>query len=136
MTSQFAELVKRLGDGDEVTISAIVEALTLEDKRKADLDAAVEVLKRERELEEQIAGLDGFTLKYPGPFFNEFVVSCPAPSALIIDAMSEQGIAPGIDLSRFFPAADHDLLICVTEKHSPAQLDRYITALKKLARTG
>jgi glycine dehydrogenase subunit 1 len=87
-------------------------------------------------LADKIAALDGFTIKYPGPFFNEFVVTCPAPAALVVEAMSAQGIAPGIALSRFFPDCDFDLLVCVTEKHPPALLDRYVAALKELARVG
>lgn len=92
--------------------------------------------RRAHYLAEKITALDGFALKYPGPFFNEFVLSCPAPAALIIEAMSEQGIAPGIDLSRFCSACEHDLLVCVTEKHSPAQLDRYVEILGELGKAG
>ncbi len=92
-------------------------------------------MRRAHYLALKIAALDGFVLPYPGPFFNEFVVSCPIPAARVIEAMSEQGIAPGIDLSRFYPGREHDLLVCVTEKHSPAQLERYVEILNKTVRS-
>jgi len=90
-------------------------------------------MRRAHYLADKIAALDGFAVKFPGPFFNEFVLTCPAPAALVIEAMAQQGIMPGIDLSRSFSECEYDLLVCVTEKHSTAQLERYVEALKDLA---
>ena len=86
--------------------------------------------RRAHYLADNISVVRGFSLRYAGPFFNEFVLACPVPATQIIDFMSAQGIMPGIALAEFFPGADHDLLVCVTEKHAPAQLDRYVELLR------
>jgi glycine dehydrogenase subunit 1 len=91
-------------------------------------------LQRAHYLAEKIAGLDGFSLKYSGPFFNEFVVTCPLPAAEVIETLAAQGIMPGIELAQFTPETPQDLLVCVTEKNTPGQLDRYVQALRKLIR--
>jgi len=85
--------------------------------------------RRAHYLAEKISALHRFSLAYPGPFFNEFVVSCPITCRRIVEYMSGQGIMPGIDLSRYFSGRERDLLVCVTEKHSPAQLDRFVEVL-------
>jgi glycine dehydrogenase subunit 1 len=89
--------------------------------------------RRAHYLAEKIAAIKGFSLKYPGPFFNEFVVSCPISANRIIEYSSERGIMPGIGLAQYFPDRDFDLLVCVTEKHSPAQLDRFAEILSQVA---
>jgi len=90
--------------------------------------------RRAHYLAEKIAALDGFRLTFTGPFFNEFVVSCPVPAHEIIEHMSEQGIMPGIDLSTFFPGRERELLVCVTEKNSPTHLDMFVQHMSKAAR--
>jgi len=90
--------------------------------------------RRAHYLAEKIAALDSFSLRYPGPFFNEFVVSCPVSCRQIIEHSSDQGIMPGIDLAQYFPKRDRDLLVCVTEKHSPEQLDRCVEVLSQVTR--
>jgi len=90
--------------------------------------------RRAHYLAEKITGLDGFALTYPGPFFNEFVVSCPVPVQEIIGRMSERGVMPGIDLSTFFPGRECELLVCVTEKNSPTHLDTFVQHMSKAAR--
>jgi glycine dehydrogenase subunit 1 len=46
-----------------------------------------------------------------------------------VDKVAQEGILVGLDLSRWSAARDRDLLICVTERHSRADLDRLVAAL-------
>ena len=92
--------------------------------------------RRAHYLAEKISAVRGCALRYSGPFFNEFVVTCPLPAARVIASMSEHGIMPGIDLAQFFPDRDRELLVCVTEKHPPAQLDRYVEVLSQAVSAG
>ena len=81
-------------------------------------------------LKARIAGLDGFELPYPAPTFNEFVVRTPGePAADLVERLAGQGLLAGVPLQRFDPARGRDLLICATEMHRKADLDRLVAAL-------
>jgi len=77
----------------------------------------------------QIAQLEGFEVLFAGESFNEFVVTCREPVALLKQRMEQQGILPGIALGRDFPQLENALLVCVTEQNSREQIDRLVTAL-------
>ncbi|MEW5959786.1 MAG: aminomethyl-transferring glycine dehydrogenase subunit GcvPA [Chloroflexota bacterium] len=77
--------------------------------------------------------LDGYQVTNRRPFFKEFVVRCPKPAQEIAAALNRQQILPGYVLSRSFPERTHDLLVCVTEMNSKAQIDRLVRALKEVA---
>ncbi len=81
----------------------------------------------------QIDALDGYQVVSRYPFFKEFVVRCPRPAAEIARQLNEQKILPGYVLSRSFPDRTHDLLVCVTEVNTKAQIDRLVDALKEVA---
>ena len=81
----------------------------------------------------QIAALDGFSLRFTAPFFNEFVVTCPRPAQEMLDKLTAKKIIGGLALSRFFPEAKNDLLVCVTETITKAEIDSFVGALKSVA---
>jgi hypothetical protein len=47
----------------------------------------------------------------------------------LVEKLAAEGILAGIELSRWTPGRDRDLLICVTERHSRGALDRLVAAL-------
>ncbi|MBL1217626.1 MAG: aminomethyl-transferring glycine dehydrogenase subunit GcvPA [Planctomycetes bacterium] len=83
----------------------------------------------------RIAEITGFALKYPDTrFFNEFVVTCPAPAAAIIEAAVHEGFLLGPPLDTPATGAQgspNDLLICATEKRSRAELDSLVEFLAR-----
>jgi len=79
---------------------------------------------------EQIAALPGFGLAFGGPAFNEFVITCPGDAEELISRLEAEDILAGIPLSRYFPDRNNQLLVCVTETHSRADIDRLVAALK------
>ena len=81
---------------------------------------------------QRIAELDGYQVG-DAPFFKEFVVKCPQPAAEIARQLNEQQILPGYVLSRSYPERSHELLVCVTEMNSKAQIDQLVKALKEVA---
>ncbi|MFQ6090918.1 MAG: glycine dehydrogenase, partial [Candidatus Bipolaricaulia bacterium] len=81
-------------------------------------------------LAERIAGLDGYRLKFDGPFFNEFVVRTECEPRELLKGLRDQGILGGIDLSRY--GLDNSLLIAVTEKRTREELDLLVERLKEL----
>jgi glycine dehydrogenase subunit 1 len=78
----------------------------------------------------RIDQLVGYEVINRRPFFKEFVVRCPRPAAEIVAALNQQKIMPGYALSRDFPDRAYELLVCVTEMNSKAQIDKLATALQ------
>ncbi|HZP43613.1 MAG TPA: aminomethyl-transferring glycine dehydrogenase subunit GcvPA, partial [Candidatus Binatia bacterium] len=70
---------------------------------------------------------------FDAPFFNEFVVQAPAAAAQWA-ALAGEGLVPGYPLGRWYRELDGALLVCVTESHTPAQVERLVTTLANLAR--
>jgi glycine dehydrogenase subunit 1 len=81
----------------------------------------------------EIDKLEGYQVINRRPFFKEFVVRCPKPTQEITAALNQYKILPGFALSRSFPERTHDLLVCVTEMNSKAQIDQLVSALKEVA---
>ena len=81
----------------------------------------------------EIDKTNGYDINNRRPFFKEFVVRCPQPAQKIARQLNEQNIVPGYVLSRTFPDRPNDLLVCVTEMNSKAQIDRLVNALKEVA---
>jgi glycine dehydrogenase subunit 1 len=79
---------------------------------------------------EAIAALPGFGIAHDAPTFNEFVVTCPKDAEELLESIEEQDILAGIPLSRYYPEMADRLLVCVTETHSRADIDRLIAAIK------
>jgi glycine cleavage system P protein (glycine dehydrogenase) subunit 1 len=80
-------------------------------------------------LAEKLAELKGFRLRYPGPFFKEFVLQCDQPAERVLARLEKRGILGGIPLSRFYPQLENRILVAVTEKRTRADLDAYVKAL-------
>jgi glycine dehydrogenase subunit 1 len=77
-----------------------------------------------------IAKIDGFSLPFSAPFFNEFVVRAPMAASPLLDTLArEKGIDGGIALSRFDSGRSNDFLVCVTETNTRAQIDALVQAL-------
>jgi glycine dehydrogenase subunit 1 len=80
-----------------------------------------------------IAKLNGYSLPFTGPYFNEFVVRGSGPAVeLLVRVGKEKGIDAGIALSQFMPDRPNDFLVCVTETNSREQIDHLIQALGSL----
>jgi glycine dehydrogenase subunit 1 len=81
----------------------------------------------------EIDKLDKFEVLSKGPFFNEFVVQCPMPVAVINTALLDKGILGGYELEKDYPAAKNQMLVCVTELNDRSQIERLVAALAELA---
>jgi glycine dehydrogenase subunit 1 len=79
----------------------------------------------------EIDKLNGYQVVNRRPFFKEFVVGCPQPALGIVQQLNQQKIMPGYALSRSFPDRPNDLLVCVTEMNTKAQIDRLVTVLRE-----
>jgi glycine dehydrogenase subunit 1 len=83
----------------------------------------------------RLEGLEGFSLPFSAPRFNEFVVRAPIDaSAILAKLAEEENITGGFALARYFSDLPNDLLICVTETNSRQQIDALVDGLARCSR--
>jgi len=70
----------------------------------------------------------GVTSRFGAPFFNEFVVRIPQASTRW-EQLAHDGLIAGFPLGRWYPELEDALLVCVTETHTEAQIERLVEAL-------
>jgi glycine dehydrogenase subunit 1 len=80
-------------------------------------------------LAELLSGIGGCRLRFPAPFFQEFVLDLPADARAVRTALLKQGILAGYPLGSDFPGLERSLLICATETRTPDELEAYAAAL-------
>jgi glycine dehydrogenase subunit 1 len=98
--------------------------------RRGVQEAALQCAQKAAYAARAIAKLNGYSLPFTGPYFNEFVVRGPGRAVELLERIGkDKGIDTGIALSRFIPDRPNDFLVCVTETNSREQIDRLIQAL-------
>jgi glycine dehydrogenase subunit 1 len=81
----------------------------------------------------RIEELDGYSLVFDSPKFNEFVVRGPVEAAGLLQRLSaDHGILGGIPVSRYYQNRPNDFLVCVTETNSREQIDDLVDALSEI----
>ncbi|MCC6826180.1 MAG: glycine dehydrogenase, partial [Acidobacteria bacterium] len=73
--------------------------------------------------------IDGYSIPFSAPTFNEFVVRGPRSAAEILESVREKGIIGGLALSHYYNGHDNDFLVCVTETNTKEQIDAFVDAL-------
>jgi glycine dehydrogenase subunit 1 len=82
----------------------------------------------------KIEALQGYHVLDEKPFFNEFVVECPAPVHEVNDfLLNDYEIIGGYDLSRDYPERENEMLVAVTEVNSREEIDDLVDALAQFA---
>jgi glycine dehydrogenase subunit 1 len=74
--------------------------------------------------------LGGVSLRFSGPVFNEFTIRLDRPWREVEKTLREYGILGGLGLEGFTPDGGGCALVCVTERHSRADIDRLAEGLK------
>ncbi len=81
----------------------------------------------------RISEIEGFSLPFSAPRFNEFVVRAPRIADEILSRLSaEKGIIGGLSLSRYYAENPNDFLVCVTETNTKEQIDNLVESLKSI----
>jgi glycine dehydrogenase subunit 1 len=65
--------------------------------------------------------------------FKEFAIRVGRPAHEVVREARARGVHPGYALGRDYPGMDDALLVCVTEKRSPADIDRLADVLAEVA---
>ncbi len=77
-------------------------------------------------LAERLRGVG--SLRFSGPYFNEFVLTLPDARRRWQHALAS-GIVAGLPLGDAYPDLEDALLVCATELHDEAAMDRLVAAL-------
>lgn len=96
-------------------------------------DVASANLQRSRELATRVSSLEGCTLQFDAPFFNEIVVNVHQPAKDVLEKLQARGILGGVDLGRYYPEYADCILMAATEMTSSADIDTLCTALQEVA---
>jgi glycine dehydrogenase subunit 1 len=76
----------------------------------------------------------GFELAFPEQTtFKEFALRVGRPSAEVVTETRRKGVHPGYPLGRDYAGLDDGLLVCVTERRSPGDVDRLAEVLAEVA---
>jgi glycine dehydrogenase subunit 1 len=95
-------------------------------------ETAVRCHQNSTDLLARLTRMPGVEALHAGPVFHEFVVRLPHPARAVSAGMLQRGIQAGLCLEDFTPDlsdASHCMLVCVTEKRTEAELERYVEAL-------
>jgi glycine dehydrogenase subunit 1 len=91
------------------------------------------ILGRSRYAARRLDGIDGVRVRWPDGFFKEFVVTFEGATVADVNrGLRERGIFGGLDLSVDFPELGQSALVCVTEVHAQADLDRFAGAVEEV----
>jgi len=78
----------------------------------------------------RLSEIPGVEMLFPGqPFFKEFALRLPAPSAEVRDALIERGFLAGVPLA---DGGGHALLVAVTERRTRLEIDALALALSEV----
>jgi len=86
-------------------------------------------LRKAAYAKEQLAKVRGFSLRFSGPTFNEFVLRTKKKPGEVLTGLLKRQIIGGLDLGRFYPELKDCLLVCVTEQNSRTEIDALAKAL-------
>lgn len=86
-------------------------------------------LRKAAYAKERLARVRGFSLRFTGPTFNEFVLRTKKKPGEVLKGLLKRQIIGGLDLGRFYPELKDCLLICVTEQNSRPEIDALAKAL-------
>ena len=76
----------------------------------------------------------GFPTVFSFPFFNEFVVRCPRSPKEIVKKLEEKRVLAGLPLGGYYPDRSDQMLICVTEIKTKADIDQFGDLLAEAVR--
>jgi glycine dehydrogenase subunit 1 len=98
-------------------------------------EVAVQNAQKANYAKKRIAEIEGFSIPFSAPTFNEFVVRAPKPASEILETLrTEKGIVGGLALSRYYTGNENDFLVCVTETSSKAQIDKLVEGLFQIVK--
>ena len=107
-------------------LCAMTAAVYLSAMGSAGLEkVAASCMANARYLLEQLTAL-GFTRKYTGEFFHEFVTICPCDAAVLSEKLAAHGYLSGL------VTGQSEMLWCTTEMNTKSEIDGLIAVIKEV----
>ena len=94
------------------------------------------LVRRTAYARQRLAAVDGVELLHDAPVVREFAVRLDAPVDRVLDRVAERGIAAGYPLGREYEEFDDGLLVAITERRTPAQIDDARRGARRRGRGG
>ena len=88
--------------------------------------AAESCIAHARYTAERVCAVPGFDMVYPGPYFHEFVTTCPCKPEKLLDGLACRGILGPL------PLEDGNLLWCATEMNARNEIDALEQAIREV----
>ena len=85
--------------------------------------AATQCMSKAHYMAQKLSLVPGFSLRYTGEFFHEFVTECPVDIQLLMKALEQKGILGGLPLPK------GGILWCVTEMNTKAEIDLLVDTI-------
>lgn len=92
-------------------------------------EAAEQNAQKAAYAKKKISEVEGFSIPFSAPTFNEFVVRGSKPAVEVLESVRAKGVIGGLALSKYYGGHENDFLVCVTETSSKASIDSLVSAL-------
>ena len=112
-------------------LMALAATIYMETMGKKGLqEVAMQNAQKTAYAKKKINAIEGLSITFSAPTFNEFVVTGRRPATEVLDRMrNTNGIIGGLPLSKYFEGRANDFLVCVTETNSREQIDKLADSL-------
>ncbi|MDD4003867.1 MAG: aminomethyl-transferring glycine dehydrogenase subunit GcvPA [Elusimicrobiaceae bacterium] len=97
-------------------------------------EAAELCVEKAHRLAALLSAAPGFSVKYSGPYFNEFVLECPVPAEKVRSRLLKKGILAGVPLGNFDKSMKNCLLVCATEKRTDEEMRQFAAELGRFSK--
>ena len=88
--------------------------------------AAESCMAHARYAAERICSVPGFDMVYPGPYFHEFVTTCPCKPEKLLSGLAKRGILGGL------PLDNGGILWCATESNTRQEIHALEAAIREV----
>ena len=89
-------------------------------------------LARTHHAAELASSVPGCSLAFEAPFFKEFALRVPGDAAEVVDRLADRGYLAGPALGVVSPGLADCLLVAVTERRSPEEIEGLCKALAEV----
>lgn len=91
-----------------------------------------QLIRKAHYLQRNLTKIQGVSLHFAGPYFNEFVIDVPQNAKEIQEKLLKRGYFAGLLLDTCKNGFENSLMLAVTEKHTKDTLDEFAKALEEV----
>jgi len=100
--------------------------------KKGIKEVAEQCVSKANYFRDQLIKTGKFKSVHTGPFFKEFVLESSVEVSTLNKALYEAGFIGGLSLEKVNPELKNQVLLCVTEKRTKEEMDRFVNVVEGL----